>query len=112
MAQAARKHLPSFFWGVKMERSLTFRHHLMALRKKLSSRVTLLRLLVGSGWGAGAKTLRIAALSLVHSTAEYSAPVLVSALLNGKITNGTRSIVKMLPGFVLLCPGPVPGLLG
>ena len=47
----------------------------MALSKKLSSRVTLLRRLVGSGWGAGAKTLRIAILSLVHSTAEYCAPV-------------------------------------
>ena len=28
---------------VKLDRSLTFRHHLVALRKKLSSRVTLLR---------------------------------------------------------------------
>ena len=37
------------YLGVKLDRSLTFRHHLMALRKKLSSRVTLLRRLVGSG---------------------------------------------------------------
>ena len=29
-----------------------------------------------------------------------------------QITNGKRSIVKMLPGSVFLCPGPVPGLLG
>ena len=63
------------YLGVKLDKSLTFRHHLMALRKKLSSRITLLRRLVGSGWGAGAKTLRIAALSLVYSTAEYYAPV-------------------------------------
>ena len=63
------------YLGVKLDRSLTFRHHLVALRKKLSSRVTLLRRLVGSGWGAGAKTLRIAILSLVYSTAEYCAPV-------------------------------------
>ena len=61
--------------GVKLDRSLTFCHHLVALRKKLSSRVTLLRRLVGSGWGAGAKTLRTATLSLVYSTAEYCAPV-------------------------------------
>ena len=63
------------YLGVKLDRSLTFRHHLVALRKKLSSRVTLLRRLVGSGWGAGAKTLRIATLSLICSTAEYCAPV-------------------------------------
>ena len=44
------------YLGVKLDISLTFRHHLVALRKKLSSRVTLLRRLVGSRWGAGAKT--------------------------------------------------------
>ena len=63
------------YLGVKLERSLTFRHHLVALRKILSSRVTLLKRLVRSGWGAGAKTPRIATLSLIHSTAEYCAPV-------------------------------------
>ena len=152
--------------------------------------------LVGSGWDAGAKTLRIATLSLVYLTAEYCAPVwcrsvharlidsvlndalhivtgclrpiptdhqlsgiqpvefcrlgatlslayvgsldqerlrrpfvpdarlcqlreifwttlpdLASALLNGRIVNGMRSIVKILPGSVFLCPGPVQGLL-
>ena len=63
------------YLGVKLDRSLTFRHHLVALRKILSSRVTLLRRLVGSGWGAGAKTLRTATLSLVYSTAKYCAQV-------------------------------------
>ena len=37
---------PTYF-GVKLDRLLRFRHHLVALRKKLSSRVTLLRRLVG-----------------------------------------------------------------
>ena len=54
------------YLGVKLDGSLTLRHHL-ALHKKLSSRVTLLRRLVGSGWGASTKTLRIATLSLVYS---------------------------------------------
>ena len=61
--------IPTYL-GVKLDKSLTFRHHLVTLRKKLSSRVTLLRRLVGSGWGANAKTLRIATLSLVYSTSE------------------------------------------
>ena len=39
-------------------------------------------------------------------------PDLASAPLNGQITNGKRSTVKMLPGSVVLCPRPVPGLLG
>ena len=62
-------------FGVKLDRSPTFRHHLVALRKTISSCVTLMRQLVGLGWDAGAKTLRIATLSLVYSTSEYCAPV-------------------------------------
>ena len=63
------------YLGVKLDRSLTFRHHLEALRKKLTTRVALMRRLADSGWDAGAKTLRAAALSLVYSTAECCAPV-------------------------------------
>jgi len=61
--------------GVTLGRSLTYRRHLESLRKKLISRVALLRRLVGSIRGAGATTLRIATLALVHATAEYCAPV-------------------------------------
>ena len=63
------------YLGVKLDRLLMFHHHLVALCKKLSLYVTLLRRLMGSGWGAGAKTLNIATLSLVYSTAEYCAQV-------------------------------------
>ena len=47
------------YLGVKLDRSLTFCHHLMALRKKLSLRVTLLRRHV---------TSRVAVLTLASST--------------------------------------------
>ena len=60
------------YLGVKLNRSLTFRHDLEVLRKKLSTIVALLRRLAGSRWGAGAKTLRI---SFVYSTAEYCSPL-------------------------------------
>ena len=63
------------YLGVKLDRSLTFHHDLVALHKKLSSCVTILRQLVGLGWDAGAKILCTAAISLVYSTAEYCTPV-------------------------------------
>ena len=47
--------VPTYF-GVKLDRSLTF-HHLETLRKKLPTSVTLLKRLSGSEWGAGAKIL-------------------------------------------------------
>ena len=90
--------------GVKLDRSLTFRHHLVALRKKLSSRVTLLRRLVGSGWGAGAKTLRIATLSLVHSTAEYCAPVWCRSAHTRLIDSVLNDALRIVTG----CLRPTP----
>ena len=48
--------------GVKLGRSLSFRHHIQTLRQQLKSRIALLRRLAGSRKGADAKTLRIAVL--------------------------------------------------
>ena len=63
------------YLGIPLDRSLTYRRHLESLRKKLTSQVALLGRLAGSGWGAGATTLRTATLAPVHSTAEYCPPV-------------------------------------
>jgi len=46
------------YLGVTLDRSLTYHRHPESLRKKLTSRVALLRRIAGSGWGAGATTLR------------------------------------------------------
>ena len=90
--------------GVKLDRSLTLRHHLVALRKKLSSHVTLLRRLVGSGWGAGAKTLRIATLSLVYSTADYCAPVWCRSAHTRLIDSVLNDALRIVTG----CLRPTP----
>ena len=52
-----------------------YRQHLESLRKKITTRVGLFTGLAGSNWGAGARTLRTASLALIHSAAEYCAPV-------------------------------------
>ena len=92
------------YLGVKLDRSLTFRHHLVTLHKKLSSRVTLLRRLVGSGWGADAKTLRIATLSLVYSTAEYCAPVWCRSAHTRFIDSVLNAALRIVTG----CLRPTP----
>ena len=92
------------YLGVKLDRSLTFRHHLVALRKKLSTRVTLLRQIVGLGWGAGAKTLRIATLSLVYSAAEYCAPVWCRSAHTCLIDSVLNNVLRIVTG----CLRPTP----
>ena len=78
------------------------------MRKKLSSHITLLRRLVGSGWGAGAKTLRIATLSLVYSTAEYCAPVWCRSAHTRLIDNVLNDALRIVTG--CLCPTPTDHL--
>ena len=84
------------YLGVTLDRSHTYRRHLESLRKKLTSRVVLLRRLAGSGWGAGPTTLQTATLALVHSTAEYCAPVWCRGaytLINNPTINDALRIV-------------------
>ena len=74
------------------------------MRKKVSSRVTLLRRFVGSGWGAGAKTLRIATLSLVYSTAEFCAPVWCRSAETRLIDSVLNDALRIVTG----CLRPTP----
>ena len=81
---------------VTLDRLLAYRRHLESLRKKLTSRVALLRRLAGSGWGARTIMLRIATPALVHSTAEYSTPVWCrsahTCLIDPTINNALRIV--------------------
>ena len=91
--------IPTYL-GVKLEISLTFCHHLMAVQKKVLLHVTLLRQLAGSGWGAGAKTLCTADLSLCCSTAEYCTPVWhcsTHTCLIDSVLNDVLCIVHWMP---------------
>ena len=56
---------------IKLDRALTFHHHLESLRSKLTS----LRRLERLSWGESAQTLRTTTLALIYSPAEYCAPV-------------------------------------
>ena len=89
---------------MKLDRALTYRHHLEALRKKLSTRVSLLRRLAGSGWGVGAKTLRTAALSLIYSTAKYCAPAWCRSAHTRLIDSVLNDALRIVTG----CPIPTP----
>ena len=63
---------------------------------------------MGSGWGAGAKTLCISALSMVYSTDEYCTPVWCCSMhtcLVDSILNDALPIVARC-----LCPTPMEDL--
>jgi len=96
------------YLGVMLDRSLTYRRHLESLCKKLTSRVALLRRLAGSGWDAGATTLQTATLALVHSTAEYCAPVWSGSAHTHLIDPTINDALRIVTG--CLCPTPADNL--
>ena len=95
--------VPTYF-EVELDRSLTFRNHFKALRKKLSTRVALLRRLAGSGWGADATTFRISALFLVYFTTEHCAPVWCRSTHTCLIDSILDDALRMVTG----CLHPTP----
>ena len=56
---------------------------------------------MGSGWDAGAKTLRIATLSLVYSTAEYCAPVWCRSAHTRLIDSVLNDALRIVTGCLL-----------
>ena len=59
---------------------------------------------MGSGWGAGAKTLRTVTLSLVHSTTEYCAPVWCRSAHTCLIDSVLNDALRIVTG----CLRPTP----
>jgi len=63
-----------------------------------------MRRLAGSGWGAGATTLRIATLALVHSTAENCIPVWCRSTHTRLIDPAINDALRIVAG----CLRPTP----
>ena len=53
------------YTGVRLDRMLNFKQHLEEVTGKVTSRVSLIRRLDGTTWGASAKTLRISMQALI-----------------------------------------------
>ena len=63
-----------------------------------------MRQLLDSGWGAGAKTLRTASLSLVYSTANYCTPVWYHSAHTCLIDSVLNDALRIVTG----CLRPTP----
>ena len=101
------------YLGVKLDRALTYRDQLEVLSKELSTHISLLRRLAGSEWGAGAKTLRTAALSLIYSTAQCCAPAWCRSAHTRLINNVLNDSSRIVTGCLRPTPtGNIPVLSG
>ena len=67
-SQPRQAQTPKYI-GVRLDRMLNFKQHLEEVAGKVTSRVSLIRRLAGTNWGASVKTLRMSTQVLVFSAA-------------------------------------------
>ena len=95
--------------GVRLDRMLNFKQHLEEVAGKVTSRVSLIRRLAGTTWGASTKTIRISTQAMVFSAAEYCAPVWnrsphvkkVDVTINSSLRTMLYGCIKPTPAFQL-----------
>lgn len=99
------KHNPfPKYLGVTLDRTLSFKKHLCNLAEKLKTRNNILLKLAGSTWGATATTLRITALSLVFSAAEYCSAVWLNSPHVKKIDIILNATMRIISGAIKPTP--------
>ena len=101
-------HRTPTYLGVKLDRTLTYREHLTALRGKAMARTALIRHLAGTSWGASTPTLRTSTLALVYAPAEYCAPVWCRSSHTHLVDVGLNASLRTITG--CLRPTPVDQL--
>lgn len=94
------------YLGVTLDRTLSFKEHLKRTAAKVKSRNNLLSKLAGSKWGAAAPTLRISALALAFSSAEYCAPVWSRSSHTHHVDTQLNSTMRIITGTIRSTPLP------
>ena len=82
--------------GVSLDCTLTYKPHLRKVAAKTRTGNNLVHMLAGTTWGTGAKTLRMSALALCYSVAEYCVPVWRNSahtnLIDVQLNNTMRTV--------------------
>ena len=90
--------------GIKLDKAFMFRRHLESLRKKITSRVGLLRQYL---YQAGVRMPQYsvqATLALVHSTAQCCAPVWCRSAHTRLIDKPIKNVLRIVTGCLCLTP--------
>ena len=67
-------HSNPLYLGVKVDRTLSYKSHILSTKTKVNTRINILRKLTNSKWGCTHHTLRTSALALCYTAAENACP--------------------------------------
>lgn len=92
------------YLGVTLDRSLTYKSHLIKVGAKLKTRNNMIKNLAGTTWGADGETLRTAAQALVYTAAEYCAPVWQRSAHTEKVDVQLNETMRIITGTLKTTP--------
>lgn len=86
------------YLGITLDRTLSFNAHLTKTSQKIKTRNNIIQKLTGTSWGANSNCLRISALSLVYSAAEYGSPIWLNSHHTQKIDTQLNTTMRLISG--------------
>jgi len=86
------------YLGIKLDRTLTFNQHLEDVKNKLKTRNNIVSKLAGRSWSCRANFLRISALALVCSVAEYCNPAWERSVHAKKVDTQLNNTMRIITG--------------
>ena len=94
-------NLPVYL-GVTLDRTLSYKAHIEKTKKKVGTRNNIIRKLRTSKWEATPTTLRLSALALCYSAAEYACPVWERSTHAKKLNATLNETCRMITGCLKL----------
>ena len=86
------------YLGVTLDRTLSYRKHINNIKAKVSTRNNIMKKLTNSEWGASPQTLRMTALAMCYSTAEYACPVWERSCHSKKLNPALNHSCRLITG--------------
>ena len=92
------------YLGVTLDRTLSYKQHLADVSSKVTKRCNLLKRLASNHWVADFSTLRMSALALCYSVAEYSSPVWSQIQHCKKVDTSLNECLRLVSGCIKSTP--------
>jgi len=92
------------YLGIILDRSLTFKDHILKLKNKVSSRIALIKRLAGLTWGCSFSVLKTSTSALVYAPAEYCSQAWWQSAYTRELDTQLNEAMRTISGCIRSTP--------